>query len=38
MASSSSNSFNSSTASESSREMTPKFNSRAAHEAYAPLH
>jgi hypothetical protein len=38
MASSSSNSFNSSTASESSREMTPEFNSGAAHEAYAPLH
>jgi hypothetical protein len=38
MASSSSNSFNSSTASESSREMTTKFDSRAAHEAYAPLH
>jgi hypothetical protein len=38
MASSSSNSFNSSTASESSREMTPKFDSEAAHEACAPLH
>jgi hypothetical protein len=38
MASSSSNSFNSSTASESSWEMTPKFNSGAAHEACAPLH
>jgi hypothetical protein len=38
MASSSSNSFNFSTASESSREMTPEFNSRAAHEACAPLH
>jgi hypothetical protein len=38
MASSSSNSFNSSTTSESSREMTPEFNSEAAHEACAPLH
>jgi hypothetical protein len=38
MASSSSNSFNSSTASESSREMTPEFDSRAAHVACAPLH
>jgi hypothetical protein len=38
MASSSSNSFNSSTASESSWEMTPEFNSGAAHEACAPLH
>jgi hypothetical protein len=38
MASSSSNSFNSSTASESRREMTPEFNSGAAHEACAPLH
>jgi hypothetical protein len=38
MASSSSNSFNSSTASESSREMTLEFDSRAAHEACAPLH
>jgi hypothetical protein len=38
MASSSSNSFNSSTASESSWEMTPEFDSRAAHEACAPLH
>jgi hypothetical protein len=38
MASSSSNSFNSSTASESSQEMTPKFDSRSAHEACAPLH
>jgi hypothetical protein len=38
MASSSSNSFNSSTASESSREMTSEFDSRAAHEACAPLH
>jgi hypothetical protein len=38
MASSSSNSFNSSTASESSREMTPEFDSGAAHEACAPLH
>jgi hypothetical protein len=38
MAFSSSNSFNSSTASESSREMTPEFDSRAAHEACAPLH
>jgi hypothetical protein len=38
MASSSSNSFNSSTASDSSREMTPEFNSEVAHEACAPLH
>jgi hypothetical protein len=38
MASSSSNSFNSSIASESSRDMTLKFNSEAAHEACAPLH
>jgi hypothetical protein len=38
MASSSSNSFNSSTASESSQEMTPEFDSEAAHEACAPLH
>jgi hypothetical protein len=38
MASSSSNSFNSSTASESSRDMTPEFDSGAAHEACAPLH
>jgi hypothetical protein len=38
MASSSSNSFNSSIASESSREMTLEFDSRAAHEACAPLH
>jgi hypothetical protein len=38
MASSSSNSFNSSTAFESSREMTPEFDSEAAHEACAPLH
>jgi hypothetical protein len=38
MASSSSNSFNSSTASESSQEMTPEFDSEATHEAYAPLH
>jgi hypothetical protein len=38
MASSSSNSFNSSTASESSWEMTPEFDSEAAHEACAPLH
>jgi hypothetical protein len=38
MASSSSNSFNSSTASESSREMTPEFDSGATHEACAPLH
>jgi hypothetical protein len=38
MASSSSNSFNSSTASERSREMTSEFDSRAAHEACAPLH
>jgi hypothetical protein len=38
MASSSSNSFNSSTASESSREMTPEFESGAAHESCAPLH
>jgi hypothetical protein len=38
MASSSSNSFNSSTASESSWEMTPELDSGAAHEACAPLH
>jgi hypothetical protein len=38
MASSSSNSFNSSTASESSWKMTLEFNSGAAHEACAPLH
>jgi hypothetical protein len=38
MASSSSNSFNSFTASESSRETTPEFDSGAAHEACAPLH
>jgi hypothetical protein len=38
MASSSSNSFSSSTASESSRETTPKFDSEATHEAYATLH
>jgi hypothetical protein len=38
MASSSSNSFNSFTASESSREMTPEFDSEAAHEACDPLH
>jgi hypothetical protein len=38
MASSSSNSFNSSTTSESSWEMTSEFDSKAAHEAYAPLH
>jgi hypothetical protein len=38
MASSSSNSFNSFTASESSWEMTPEFDSEASHEAYAPLH
>jgi hypothetical protein len=38
MASSSSNSFNSSTASKSSREMTLEFNSGATHEACAPLH
>jgi hypothetical protein len=38
MASSSSNSFNSSTASERSQEMAPEFDSEAAHEACAPLH
>jgi hypothetical protein len=38
MASSSSNSFNSSTASKSSWEMTPEFDSEAAQEAYAPPH
>jgi hypothetical protein len=38
MASASSNSFNSFTASESSWEMTPEFDSEAAHEACAPLH
>jgi hypothetical protein len=38
MASSSSDSSNSSTESETSREMTPDFDSKAAYEAYAPLH
>jgi hypothetical protein len=38
MASSSSNSFNSSAASESSEEMTLEFDSEAAHEACTPLH
>jgi hypothetical protein len=38
MTSSSSNSFNSTTGSESSREVTPEFNSGVAHEACAPLH
>jgi hypothetical protein len=38
MASSSSNSFNSSTASERSQEMAPEFDSEAAHEVCAPLH
>jgi hypothetical protein len=38
MASSSSNSFNSSTASERSWEMTSEFDFRAAHEACTPLH
>jgi hypothetical protein len=38
MASSSSDSFNSSTASESSQEMTSEFDSGTAHEACAPLH
>jgi hypothetical protein len=38
MSSSSSNTFNSSTASESSWEMTPEFDSEAAHEACAHLH
>jgi hypothetical protein len=38
MASSSSNSFSYSTASESSWEMTPEFDSEVAHEAYTPLH
>jgi hypothetical protein len=38
MASSSSNSFNSSTTFESSWEMTPEFDSEAAHEACSPLH
>jgi hypothetical protein len=38
MASSASYSFNSSTASKSSQDMTPEFDSGAAHEACAPLH
>jgi hypothetical protein len=38
MASSSSDSSNPSTESETSREMTPEFDSKAAYEAYAPLH
>jgi hypothetical protein len=38
MASSSSDSSNSSTKPETSREMTPEFDSKAAHEACAPLH
>jgi hypothetical protein len=38
MASSSSDSSNSSTESETSREMTPEFDSKAAYEACAPLH
>jgi hypothetical protein len=38
MASSSSDSYNSSTESETSREMTPEFDSKAAYEACAPLH
>jgi hypothetical protein len=38
MASSSSDSSNSSTESETSREMTPEFDSKAAYESYAPLH
>jgi hypothetical protein len=38
MASSSSDSSNLSTESETSREMTPEFDSNAIYEAYAPLH
>jgi hypothetical protein len=38
MASSSYDSSNSSTESETSWEMTPEFDSKAAYEAYAPLH
>jgi hypothetical protein len=38
MASSSSDSSISSTKPKTSREMTPKFDSKAAYEAYAPLH
>jgi hypothetical protein len=38
MACSSSDFSNSSTESETSREMTPEFNSKAAYEACAPLH
>jgi hypothetical protein len=38
MASSSLDLSNSSTESETSQEMTPKFNSKAAYEAYTPLH
>jgi hypothetical protein len=38
MASSSSDSSNSSTESETSWEMSPEFNSKAAYEACAPLH
>jgi hypothetical protein len=38
MASSSSDSSNPSTESETSREMTPEFNIKAAYEACSPLH
>jgi hypothetical protein len=38
MASTSSDSSNSSTEPETSREMTPEFDSKAAYEACAPLH
>jgi hypothetical protein len=38
MASSSSDFSNSSTESETSQEMTPEFNSKAAYEACTPLH
>jgi hypothetical protein len=38
MASSSSDFSNSSTESETSREMTPEFDFKAAYEDYAPLH
>jgi hypothetical protein len=38
MASSSSDFSNSSTESETSPEMTPEFDSKAAYDAYAPLH
>jgi hypothetical protein len=38
MASPSSDSSNPSTESETNREMTPEFDSKAAYEAFAPLH